>query len=106
MHKNYIFLLLFASFLYSESNFQDISISEYKNLLSESKNTKQFYRDYLLNARLSDKEINSYYRQNLESYKQESSHDIDFVVFTVTPSEIDNDENAKNAYGVALKYGK
>ena len=59
MHKNYIFLLLFASFLYSESNFQDISISEYKNLLSESKNTKQFYRDYLLNARLSDKEINS-----------------------------------------------
>ena len=59
MHKNYIFLLLFASFLYSESNFQDISISEYKNLLSESKNTKQFYRDYLLNARLSDREINS-----------------------------------------------
>ena len=59
MHKNYIFLLLFASFLYSENNFQDISISEYKNLLSESKNTKQFYRDYLLNARLSDKEINS-----------------------------------------------
>ena len=59
MSYRFIFLLLFACFLYSETDFRDISISEYKNLLSETKNTKQFYRDYLLNARLSDKEINS-----------------------------------------------
>jgi len=53
------FLLFFACFLYSETDFRDISISEYKLLLSETKNTKQLYRDYLLNARLSDKDINS-----------------------------------------------
>ena len=59
MSYRFSFLLLFACFLDSETDFRDISISEYKNLLSETKNTKQFYRDYLLNARLSDKEINS-----------------------------------------------
>ena len=59
MSYRFTFLLFFACFLYSETDFQDISISEYKDLLSETKNTKQFYRDYLLNARLSDKEINS-----------------------------------------------
>jgi len=53
------FLLFFACYLYSETDFRDISISEYKLLLSETKNTKQLYRDYLLNARLSDKDINS-----------------------------------------------
>tara|TARA_Y100000739_G_scaffold68889_1_gene57879 strand:- start:206 stop:1705 length:1500 start_codon:yes stop_codon:yes gene_type:complete len=53
------FLLFFACFLSSETDFRDISISEYKNLLSETNNTKQLYRDYLLNARLSDKDINS-----------------------------------------------
>ena len=59
MSYRFLFLLLFACFLDSETDFRDISISEYKNLLSETKNTKQLYRDYLLNARLSDKEINS-----------------------------------------------
>ncbi len=59
MSYRFIFLLFFPFFLYSETDFRDISISEYKNLLSKTKNTKQLYRDYLLNARLSDKEINS-----------------------------------------------
>ncbi|MAI03068.1 MAG: amidase [Gammaproteobacteria bacterium] len=59
MSYRFSFLLFFACFLYSETDFRDISISEYKLLLSETKNTKQLYRDYLLNARLSDKDINS-----------------------------------------------
>ena len=59
MSYRFIFLLFFPFFLYSETDFRDISISEYKDLLSKTKNTKQLYRDYLLNARLSDKEINS-----------------------------------------------
>ena len=59
MSYKFSFLLFFACFLSSETDFRDISISEYKNLLSETNNTKQLYRDYLLNARLSDKDINS-----------------------------------------------
>ena len=59
MSFRFSFLLLFACFLYSETDFRDISISEYKNILSETGNTNQFYRDYLLKSRLSDKEINS-----------------------------------------------
>tara|TARA_B100002052_G_scaffold37093_1_gene29150 strand:- start:1546 stop:3045 length:1500 start_codon:yes stop_codon:yes gene_type:complete len=59
MFKKHLFFFFFASFLYSEIDFQSNSISNYKNLLIESDNLKQFYKDYLLSARLLDTQINS-----------------------------------------------
>ena len=59
MFKKHLFFFFFASFLYSEIDFQSNSISNYKNLLTESDNLKQFYKDYLLSARLLDTQINS-----------------------------------------------
>ena len=59
MRYKFNFLLLFTFFLYSETDFHDISIFQYKKLLSETKNTKQFYKDYISNARILDAKINS-----------------------------------------------
>ena len=59
MFKKHLFFFFFASFLYSEIDFQSNSISNYKNLLTESDNLKQFYKDYLLSVRLLDTQINS-----------------------------------------------
>ena len=44
--------------------------------------------DSLIN--ISEEDINKYYKENIDQYKQETSKDLDFVTFTVVPSEEDD----------------
>lgn len=59
MYRKFIFLLFSCGILNSETDFKDLHIEDYENVISQFTNAKDFYREYLLFADLADNDVNS-----------------------------------------------